>query len=181
VPDSIALLSSWQSFYVVIGSSAGALTGLMFVVITLVAGSRLRPANEPIAAFSTPNVVHFCAALLVSAILSVPWETFSSVAVLLGLCGAGGVVYVFVVLHRARRQADYVPVLEDWIWHTILPFAAYGSFIVTAFLLLSTPESALFVTGAGSMLLLFAGIHNAWDIVTYVVVEQARVERKSQG
>jgi len=31
-----ALLSQWESFWVIVGSSAGGLTGLMFVVVALV-------------------------------------------------------------------------------------------------------------------------------------------------
>jgi len=35
-------LSAWDTFYVIVGSSGGALIGLQFVVITLIADSRLR-------------------------------------------------------------------------------------------------------------------------------------------
>src|SRR5438445_2505873 len=71
----VSFLSTWQNFYVIIGSAAATLTGLMFVVITLIAGVRVRvsSASGGIAAFSTPTVVHFCATLLVAAILSAPW------------------------------------------------------------------------------------------------------------
>jgi hypothetical protein len=33
-------------------------------------------------------------------------------------------------------------------------------------------SAALFVIGATALLLLFIGIHNAWDTVTYVAVER---------
>jgi len=72
----LAPLAAWQNFYVIIGSAAATLTGLMFVVVTLIAGVRLRMSSpsEAFATFNTPNVVHFCAALLVAAILSAPWQ-----------------------------------------------------------------------------------------------------------
>jgi hypothetical protein len=38
---------------------------------------------------------------------------------------------------------------------------------------------ALFVTGGALALLMFLGIHNAWDVVTYTVVE--RVLRRDDG
>src|ERR1041384_3296763 len=80
-PSAHALLTEWESFYVIVGSSAGALTGLMFVVIAL----------------------------------------------------AGG-VYVFVVLRRMIRQADtgYKAVLEDWVWHLLLPMGSYAGLFVGA-------------------------------------------------
>ena len=99
-------IAAWSNFYVITGSSAAALTGLMFVVITLVAGDRSRRTYEGTATFSTPTVLHFCAALLVSAIL-----------------------------------------------------------------LLWAPTETLFALAGANVLLIFIGIHNAWDVVTYIAVE----------
>ena len=36
---TLSALSRWENFYVIVGSSAGALTGLQFVVMALIAGS----------------------------------------------------------------------------------------------------------------------------------------------
>src|SRR6266568_1200331 len=71
---AVPLLTTWGSFYVIIGSAAAALTGLMFVVITLIAGAQVRRSSGTVGAFGTPTVVHFCAALLVATILSAPWQ-----------------------------------------------------------------------------------------------------------
>jgi hypothetical protein len=180
---AVPVLTTWQNFYVIIGSSAGALTGLMFVVITLIAGTRLRRSSEPVAAFSTPNVVHFCVALLVAAILSAPWQALWNASLLLSLCGLGGAIYVVIVLRRLRRvrqQTNYTPVLEDWLWHTVFPLVSYTALVVAAIMLPGNPAPALFVTGAATVLLLFIGIHNAWDTVTYLVLEQSQSENKSQ-
>ena len=86
----LSLLPTWQNFYVIIGTAAAALTGLMFVVVTLVAGIREPGASEAVGAFSSPTVVHFCIALLVAAILSAPWSALWNADLLLGLCGLGG-------------------------------------------------------------------------------------------
>ena len=128
-------LTAWENFYVIIGSSAGALTGLMFVVITLIAGTRLRGSSGSIAAFGTPTVVHFCAALLIAALLSAPWQALWNVGLLLGLVGLGGVTYVIIVVRRTRRQTDYEPQLEDWLWHAIFPLVSYGVLIIGAIML----------------------------------------------
>ncbi len=85
-------LATWHSFYSIIGTAAATLTGLLFVVITLIAGVRVRVSSpgSGIAVFSTPNVVHFGAALLVAAILSAPWQALWTAGLLLGLAGLGG-------------------------------------------------------------------------------------------
>lgn len=58
----MASLASWQNFYVIVGSAAAALTGLMFVVITLIAGTRGNHKEGAMNAFNTPTLIHFCAA-----------------------------------------------------------------------------------------------------------------------
>ena len=40
--ESVSGLSAWESFYVIVGSSGGTLIGLQFVVITLIADSKMR-------------------------------------------------------------------------------------------------------------------------------------------
>lgn len=169
-PSSI--LTPWSNFYVIAGSSAGALTGLMFVVITLVADRRpTTPSRDGVSVYSTPTVVHFCSALFGSAILTAPWRALLPLAIVLGLTGVGGLVYVFCLLHRARRLDDYHPDLEDWIWYTTLPALAYLGILVTASLLFSVPHTALFVLAFADLLLIFIGIHNAWDIVTFLAID----------
>ena len=177
---AVSILTTWQNFYVIIGSSAAALTGLMFVVISLITRSRMRMSSEPVAAFGTPNVAHFCAALFVAALLCAPWQMLWNAGLLLGLCGLGGVTYVVIVVRRARRQTSYQPVLEDWLWHTVFPLVSYTALVVAAMVLPGNAAPTLFVIGAATVLLLFIGIHNAWDTVTYVVLEQSQPENKSQ-
>ena len=163
-------LVAWESFYVIVGSSGAALTGLQFVVMALIAESNKRNSAQQIDAFGTPTIIHFCAVLLVSAILSAPWHALSSVSLALSTCGAAGVVYGVIVVRRARRQTGYRPVLEDWLWHAVFPLIAYASLLVAAIMLRSYAQRVLFVIGATALLLLFIGIHNAWDTVAYIVV-----------
>jgi hypothetical protein len=113
-------------------------------------------------------VVHFSMVLLLSSILSAPWPSLHSAAIAIGLCGAGGLVYGLIVIRRARRQTGYEPVLEDWIWHATLPVVAYSGVILGSLMVGRLEQDALFFIGAASLLLLFIGIHNAWDTVTYL-------------
>ena len=174
-------LIAWESFYVIVGSSGAALTGLQFVVIAIIAEGKTQTAarakegnGQSIAAFGTPNIVHFCAVLLISAILSAPWPGLSSVGLALGTCGVAGVVYGVIVLRRARRQTGYSPVFEDWLWFAVFPLIAYALLLVSAILLPSHPQRVPFVIGATALLLLFIGIHNSWDTIAYQVLVQMR-------
>jgi hypothetical protein len=145
----------------------------MFVAITLVTGTRVRRPDVGIAAFSTPTIVHFCVALAVAAILSAPWQVLWHAGLSLGLIGLGGLAYSAVVVRRIRL-AEYQPVLEDWSWHVAFPLVSYVAFVVAAVLLPGNPSAILFLVGAATVLLLFIGIHNAWDNIAYIVVDQIR-------
>jgi hypothetical protein len=165
-----APFTAWESFYVIVGSSAGALTGLQFVVITLGAERKTLGDGGVTRAFATPTVVHFCAVLLVSAILSAPWPGMLGAAMVLAGCGVAGIIYVALVISHTKRQAQYRPVFEDWLFHCVFPLMAYGALVTSAAALPRTPTPSLFAIGAASLLLLFSGIHNAWDAVVYIAV-----------
>jgi len=171
-------LAPWESYYVIVGSSAAALTGLQFVVIALVAETPRRSTSGEIEAFGTPTVVHFCAALLVSAVLSAPWQALGGARGMLLLAGLGGLAYCALVARRARRQAGYRPVLEDWLWYVVIPTVAYAGLGASAALMERAPATALFGVAAAAVLLVFAGIHNAWDTVTFIALTRDRPPRE---
>jgi hypothetical protein len=163
-------LAGWENFYVIVGSSAGALIGLQFVVMTLLADLPAAQADPKASdAFGTPNVVHFGVVLLLSAIVSAPWQGIGIVATLCGMLGFGGLIYACVVARRMRAQKVYQPVLEDQLFHFLLPLIAYLMLALSAVIAYAHERPALFTVGAASLLLLFIGIHNAWDTVTWHV------------
>jgi hypothetical protein len=163
-------LAEWGSFYAIVGSAAGALIGLQFVVMTLIADRPMVGSAAAGAAFATPTIVHFGAALLVSALLRVPWPGVVPAAACWGLIGVTGGVYSLIVVRRMRAQSIYRPQFEDWLFHVLLPLAAYTSLALSALEASSHTREALFGVGAAALLLLFIGIHNAWDSVAYHVL-----------
>jgi hypothetical protein len=174
-------LAGWDSFYVIVGSAAGALIGLQFVVMTIIADRA--PAYAAGAAFATPTIVHFGAALLLSALLRAPWQTITIPAALWGLTGFSGVAYAVIVARRMRVQTAYTPEFEDWLFHVLLPLASHAILVLSAFAAPSHTYEALFGVGAAALLLLFIGIHNAWDSVAYLVFVDKRdtsTERRQQ-
>ncbi len=173
-------LAGWENFYVIVGSSAGALIGLQFVVITLIADTPVARADaQASGAFSTPSVVHFGVVLFLSAIVSAPWGSLLPVAVLWGLLGLCGIPYSLIVARRLRTQTAYKPVSEDWLFHALLPLAAYLALATSACATRSHAREALFAVATAAPLLLFTGIHNAWDAVIYHVFVKRREQRET--
>lgn len=164
---------AWQNFYVIVGSSAGALTGLQFVVMTLIAEGRVTGSMHEIRAFGTPTIVHFCVALLIAAIASCPWQSLSAPAVSLAACGVVGGLYILNAARHARQGTNYTPDVEDWIWYSCLPLIAYLFLLAAALLLTRHSRFASFSIAAISLVLLFLGIRNAWDTVTFIAMQPA--------
>jgi hypothetical protein len=178
-------LEAWHDFYVVTGTAAAALTGLQFVVQTLITSEALRHVAGPdpeagIAAFGTPTVVHFTLALVISAIMCMPWPEPLPLHMAVTTLGLGSLVYSGIVLRRALRQKIYQPQLEDWVWHLTLPAVAYGALLVAGFLLVHEGAMPFFVVAGVTLLLLCIAIHNAWDTVTFISV-RAMKELSREG
>jgi len=175
MPEAPSLLKQWTDFYVIIGSSAGALTGLQFVVIALIAEIEDAGMSE-VRAFATPTIVHFCVVLLISSIASAPWPAEWNAAFSLVICGVVGIVYALRVVSHARRQSGYAPDVGDWVWYMTFPPSAYALLLIGGLLLFRPPQTALFLVAAAALALLFNGIHNAWDSVTYIAINQAHAK-----
>ncbi len=165
-------LAEWENFYVILGSAAAGLTGLMFVVIALAADTGSVRGAKAFRAFASPTVVHFCAVILLAAIVTRPRHSIGSLRACLLVPGVGGLVYAGWVIVQARRQDSYTPVLEDWIWHGCLPVVAYAAIATAGMLVSRAPALALDVVGASALLLLYIGIHNAWDSAVWMTMRR---------
>jgi hypothetical protein len=173
-------LQGWENFYVIVGSAAGALIGLQFVVVTLIAERPPLRAAEGGAAFATPTIVHFSIVLLLSALTTIPWHEIRSVSFVWSIVGFVGVLYSILVTHRLRMQKIYIPVFEDWLFHVLLPLGSYMMLFGSFFVARSHEPTAMFTVGGATLLLLLAGVHNAWDAVTYHVLVN-RGEQRTTG
>jgi len=173
--------AEWESFYVIVGAAAGALIGLQFVVLTLIAENPPPRAAEAGASFVTPTIVHFSAVLLLSAGLRAPWQAMTSAAAFWGVVGLCGSAYSVIVARRMRAQGAYQPDAEDWVYFGFLPVAAYAMLPLSALAASSHAHEAAFGVAAAVLLLLFIGIRNAWDGIAYHVfvnVLKGRADRR---
>jgi len=166
MPDLI----EWDSFYLIVGTAGAALIGLQFIFMTLLASGPDRPSPDASQAFGTPTIVHFCTVLLVSALVRAPWKTAKPITMLIGLLGLAGVAYIIVVSGRMRAQHAYSAGWEDWLGFAVVPGVGYGILAFSAGAALSDLRDALFGIAAAVLLLLFVGIRNSWDTVTYHVL-----------
>jgi hypothetical protein len=168
-------LSEWQNFYVIMGSAAGALIGLQFVVMALIADMPFQgEESQAVTAFSTPSIVHFGVVLLVAAAMVMPWHSLRHLVALWGIVGIFGVGYTGFTGWRLRTQTSYAPVAEDWIFRVVLPALIYIALAAAWRVGSLEVRSALFQVAIVVLALLFIGIHHAWDNATYLVFVKRR-------
>ena len=172
--------AEWDSFYLIVGGAAGALIGLQFVVLTLIADRTSTAAPEAGQAFSTPTVLHFSVVLFLAAFIRVPWHSLTAPSIIGAVVGLAGVIYIVKIIRAIRTQDVYKPVFEDWLFHVILPIASYLTLFICAPVALYDTRAALFAGAAATLVLLFTGIHNAWDTVTWHVFYKPVEDKKKR-
>jgi hypothetical protein len=172
-PES-TLLAGWDNYYVILGSSAGGLTGLTFVVIALIRDAQ-RVTMRGLNTFVTPTMVHFGGVLALAAFFSMPHQHPSTICFGLAAGGLAGLIYSARLARCMPRAAsDYVPVREDWIFNVILPMALYGGLLLAAWLIWIWPQPTLYGVALIALILLFIGIRNAWDIAVWMTTHPTR-------
>ncbi len=168
------MLHGWDNFYITTGAAAATLTGLLFVVMTLGSEGSPAPAERGIHAFVTPTFVHFSGVLFQALMVLAPWPSPWPLAVALGLCGIAGLAYVVVVI-RLLRRLDFVSLdLRDWIAFAAAPALANASLIAGAAGLLAEAPFAPYAIAGAVILLLFVGLHDAWDLTVWIVRNRDR-------
>lgn len=178
----LPLLGGWQSFYMLIGTAAATLMGLMFVSFTLVVGFERNQSqlDAGVSAFNTPTVMHFVAVLLVALILNAPWQRLSSLSVCLSLVVLATMIYIGSVIRRLGRVPGYATPLRDWLWYGAFPLSAYIALFAGALVLLGNPGTALSIISGGLVALLLIGVRNTWDLVTFLAIVRAHPEDRSE-
>ena len=162
-------MAGWQNFFVIVATAAGALTGLMFVVIALRREQTSSASVHALRSFATPTIVHFTSVVVLPALLTMPRLTRTGVGWVLVLFGAAGLLYMGFVIRTARVRVDFESDFEDTLFHFTLPPIAHTAIVVAGLLTWSHHTWSMYVVAAALLTLLIVGIHNAWDSAVWLV------------
>jgi len=165
-----SVFRDWDSFYVIIGSAAAGLIGLLFIVVTLTASFERERVMRAIDIYTTPVAVHFALVLTTCAIAMVPRLPLAATAALFGLCAIVGffnAVKSCIGIHQGIPGGERSHWSDLWLYG-VVPAALYLGLAGAALGLLTHAAWALLTTAAVVLALLLAAIRNAWDLVTYM-------------
>lgn len=163
----------WGDFYLVLGAAAGALIGLMFVVVTLLAGREAQRVERGTRAYITPIVFHYSVVLVVCAIGVTPRMPRAVLAALLAVAALTGVVYTTVTTLRILHMPGNPPHWTDKHYYGILPSFIYMGYGLAAACLWIAPGAVGHLIGAVTVALLLIAIRNSWDLATAITQDSA--------
>jgi len=179
----IGMLQAWETFYLVVGTSAGALVGVMFIVATLTAELAVDQLNRGTIIYQSPTVFHLGVIVAVGALALIPDHLISFAAVLFAVLGTCGFVYTGLTLWRTFERYDFYQATQwDRLFFGVLPAICYLLMIAGGAAVFWAPEVAAELVAAATLLLLLVSIRNAWDIATFSVrlTRNERINQKHQ-
>lgn len=166
------LLREWESFYLLIGTAGATLSGLLFVAVSL-APRLVTPQTVALQRhFTDPPLLAFALSLGLACLMLIPTLSAPLLAALLLLCGLlalGGALRTAAQLRRSGRAETFRP--SDLLWRV-------AASILSSLLLLGAGGAAwsgalpltLGLLAVSSLLLLFSGLRNAWDLMLWLVL-----------
>jgi hypothetical protein len=160
-------LHEWHEFYLLVGTSAAAMTGLLFVVVSISPENVAKRPAGGVRAFVTPTMVYFTTVLVASGLMLAPHLAPAPLATLLALGSLAGLGYLWWVDgHRVWRKNKLDA--EDWIFFIGLPIFSYILMLAAAIGIWLHSTIGALILALDMMLLLVIGIHNAWDLVIWL-------------
>jgi hypothetical protein len=164
------LFHDWHDFYLLVGTASATLVGLMFVAATLGASVFSEANRNAMQAFISPTVVDFATALFVCIAVTIPAQTWLSLGVLLTAGGIAGLVYAGRVWVQMVIRRSFKVDMVDRLFYATIPLLGYLLVFASGVLLLLRKSWSSEVTAAALVVLLFAGIRNAWDMTTWIMM-----------
>lgn len=164
------MFEGWDNFYLMTGSAAAGLVGLLFVVVTLTESRERSQALRAVSIYMTPTVLNFAVVLATSAVATAPHLTVMATGAVLGfgvLVGLANAVWACIAIGGRRLGAEPPHWSDFWL---------YGAAPTIVYLGLAAADVALWIRAAWAvnavaallLTLLLLGIRNAWDLVTWM-------------
>ncbi|HVN01719.1 MAG TPA: hypothetical protein VMT68_16060 [Caulobacteraceae bacterium] len=164
------MLEGWENYFVLMGTAAASLIGLLFVVVTLTHGHERSHVLRGQALYMTPTAIHFGVVLSASAIVLTPKLTVHVVAGLIGLAALWGefkAVRSTLGILQLRRSDD-PPHWTDLWCYGVGPALAYFALLGIAAAIWAAAPWSIDALVALLLALMLTALRNAWDLITWI-------------
>jgi hypothetical protein len=163
------MFEGWQDYFLLVGSAAAALIGLLFVVVTLTAGRERSAVELGQRYYMSPIVADLAAVLVLSGaammpnLHPIPFGAFIAAAGLVGF-----IADLRIAQGIGRLSIPGENMLFDRSWYGLVPALVSLLIAGAGIAILRQVGWAPFALAVVLMVLLLVCVHNAWDLVTYI-------------
>ncbi len=163
------MFEGWDGFYLLIGSAAAGLIGLLFVVTTLMSGIERPRALQAASLYTSPILFHFAVVLVISALTAVPRLPSPATGLIIGGCALVGMIYALRTASRLHNRASSSEAHWSDFWcYGVAPAAVYVGLGAAAAGIWISPRAAAYGVAPALLAVLLISIRNAWDMVTWL-------------
>jgi hypothetical protein len=160
---AVEALKEWHDFYILLGTAAATLLGLLFVAVSLGAGYLTEQHQYGTRTFMSPVVIHFTSVFFLSAVALLPLHQAKFFAVLIGTTASiGAIISTYTTIQVVRT--DMTNYIQDYLAYGLLPGVAYLVLLTAAVSIYLEKDFGLNALAAALLLLAIANIRNAWDL-----------------
>jgi len=158
----------WHEFYLMAGTAAVTLAGLLFVALSLHLDRLVEESHEHLLALARLTLLSFTFVLMVSMFMLVPTHSRRQTAILLGVMGIAGLLFTFR-LTRAARHHDEAGFSRGQIRKRLMfPTIGYIMILLTAAgVFLGIPEMLFMMVGSMTMILGNA-TGTSWELLVQI-------------
>ena len=165
---AVEVLKEWHDFYILLGTAAATLLGLLFVAVSLGAGYLTDAHQSGTRTFMSPVILHFTSVFFLSAVALFPSHQPEFFAALIGATALiGAVISTYITIQVVRT--DMTNYIQDYLAYGLLPAVAYLVLLAAAVSIYREKDFGLNALAGALLLLAIANIRNAWDLMLTMV------------
>ena len=174
-----AVAGPWQTFYVLVGTAAATLVGLMFVAVTFGSSIVRRETSETARSFIDPTFTHFVQVLFVACLVVIPTMRPRLLGALLLTVSALRFADL-VRVHRHMRRAQKVHhdiELSDWVTGVVVPVVCYVLQGAAGLGFIRGHDGAFTTLAIATISILMLGAFGAWELMLWMALTRAVASR----
>ena len=164
------MFEGWHEFYLLAGSAAAVLIGLIFVVISLMQDRSRSSVLAGSKLYMGPIVLGVSFVLALSAAALTPGidaNEYAAIAGVVALWGVARGLWSIVGIHKLVGEEREVHWTDAW-FYGVIPSAIYLSLGAVALAIRNGWAWALDGLAAATVALLLSAIRNEWDLITWI-------------
>ena len=161
-------IHGWHDFYLMTGTAAVTLAGLLFVALSLHLDRLVERNHEHLLGLSRATLASFVVVLVASLMMLVPGMGARLVGMMLAILGAVGCVTLAKFMRSARHHPEGGFSLTQLRRRTLIPLVGYLMIVLSgAGLLLGIPEM-LYQMIAACCMLLGNAVGTSWELLVRI-------------